>query len=93
MMLVFAFYTTVKCIMLRCDILYTIFSQVHLISEINNGNMCVHLYVLVYTYEEDPLEEDMVTHSRILVWRIPWTEDSSELQSIGLQKSDMTEVT
>ena len=35
---------------------------------------------------EDPLEESMVTHSSILAWRIPWTEESGRLQSIGLQR-------
>ena len=34
---------------------------------------------------EDTLEENMVTHSSILVWRIPWTEEPSGLQSIGSQ--------
>ena len=32
---------------------------------------------------EDPLEEEMTTRSSILSWRIPWTEDSGRLQSIG----------
>ena len=35
---------------------------------------------------EDPLEEEMATHSSILAWRIPWTEESSRLQSMGSQK-------
>ena len=35
---------------------------------------------------EDPLEEGMATHSSILVWRIPWTEEPGRLQSIGLQR-------
>ena len=35
---------------------------------------------------EDPLEEGMATHSSILVWRIPWTEEPGKLQSMGLQK-------
>ena len=34
---------------------------------------------------EDPLEKGMVTHSSILAWRIPWTEESDGLQPIGLQ--------
>ena len=34
---------------------------------------------------EDPLEEGMATHSRILAWRIPWTEESGRLQS-GIAK-------
>ena len=32
------------------------------------------------------LEEDMANHSSILAWRIPWTEEPGELQSIGSQK-------
>ena len=36
--------------------------------------------------QEDPLEEGMATHSRILVWRIPWTEEPHELQSMGSQR-------
>ena len=35
---------------------------------------------------EDPLEEGMATHSSILPWRIPWIEELSRLQSIGLQR-------
>ena len=35
---------------------------------------------------EDPLEKDMVTHSSILAWKIPWTEESAWLQSIGSQR-------
>ena len=35
---------------------------------------------------EDPLEEDMATHSSILAWRIPWTEEPGGLQSMGLQR-------
>ena len=33
--------------------------------------------------QEDPLEESMATHSSILTWRIPWTEEPGGLQSIG----------
>jgi len=36
---------------------------------------------------EDPLEEGMATHSSILVWKIPWTEEPDRLQSMGSQKS------
>ena len=35
---------------------------------------------------EDPLEKDMATHSSILVWKIPWTEEPGGLQSMGLQR-------
>ena len=36
--------------------------------------------------QEDPLEEEMATHSSILAWDIPWTEESGELQSMELQR-------
>ena len=36
--------------------------------------------------QEDSLEVDMATHSSILAWRIPWTEEPGELQSMGLQR-------
>ena len=35
---------------------------------------------------EDPLEKEMATHSSILAWRIPWTEELGGLQSMGLQQ-------
>ena len=40
---------------------------------------------------EDPLEEEVATHSSILAWEIPWTEEPGGLQSMGLQELDMTE--
>ena len=36
---------------------------------------------------EDPLEEGMATHSSILAWRIPWTEEPGGLQPIGSQRA------
>ena len=36
--------------------------------------------------QEDPLEKEMATHSSTLVWKIPWTEESSRLQSMGSQR-------
>jgi len=38
---------------------------------------------------EDPLEEEMATHSRILAWRIPWTEEPGGLQSHRVAKSQI----
>ena len=35
---------------------------------------------------ENPLEKGMATHSSVLAWRIPWTEEPGGLQSIGLQR-------
>ena len=37
--------------------------------------------------QEDPLEKEMASHSGILAWEIPWTEEPGGLQSMGLQKS------
>ena len=39
---------------------------------------------------EDSLEKEMATHSTILAWRIPWTEELGELQYLGLKRPDMT---
>ena len=39
---------------------------------------------------EDPLEKQMVTHSSILAWEIPWTEEPGGQQSTESQESDMT---
>ena len=40
---------------------------------------------------EDPLEKETATHSSILVWKIPWTEEPGGLQSMGGTESDVTE--
>ena len=42
---------------------------------------------------EDPLEEGMATHSGILAWRVPWTEEPGGLQSMGSQRVGPTEAT
>ena len=36
--------------------------------------------------QEDPLEKEMATHSSILAWEIPWTEEPGRLQSMGSQR-------
>ena len=43
--------------------------------------------------QEDPLEKSSVTHSSILAWKIPWTEEADRLQSMGLQTVGTTEAT
>ena len=40
---------------------------------------------------EDFLEKEMATHSSILAWKIPWTEEPGQLQSMGHKESDTTE--
>ena len=41
--------------------------------------------------QEDPLQEGVAAHSSIVAWRIPWTEEAVKLQSMGLQRVDITE--
>ena len=41
---------------------------------------------VLFLGQEDPLEKGMATHSSILAWRIPWTEEPEELQSVGSQR-------
>ena len=41
--------------------------------------------------QEDPLEKEIATHSSILAWKIPWTEDPGRLQSMGSKELDTTE--
>ena len=43
--------------------------------------MCVR-----FLGQEDPLEKGMATHSTLLAWRIPWTEEPGRLQSMGSQR-------
>ena len=40
--------------------------------------------------QEDPPEKEMATHSSILAWKIPWTEEPGRQQSVESQESDMT---
>ena len=42
---------------------------------------------------EDPLKKGMATHSSLLAWKIPWTEEPGGQQSTGRKQSDTTEVT
>ena len=41
----------------------------------------------------EPLDQEMATHSSIFAWRIPWTEDPGELQSMGSQRVWVTDCT
>ena len=58
----------------------------------SDGKASAMLETLVHSLgREDPLEKEMATHSSILAWRIPRTEEPDTLQSMGSQESDMTE--
>ena len=53
-------------------------------------NTCQCRRQVQYLDWEDPLEKERATHSSILAWEIPWTEEPGKLQSVGLQESEMT---
>ena len=56
------------------------------------AQMVTHLpAVQKFLDQEDPLEKEMATHSSILAWRIPWTEEPGGLCPWGHNQSDMTE--
>ena len=40
--------------------------------------------------QEEPLEEEMAVHSRVLAWETPWTEEPGGLQSVGSHRVDLT---
>ena len=50
----------------------------------------IYIYIYLYTHthisSEDPLDKEMTTHSSILAWEIPWTEEPGGLQSMGSQR-------
>ena len=52
---------------------------------------CGRIINVVILGWEDPLEKEMATHSSTLAWRIPWMEEPGKLQSMGLQRVEMTE--
>jgi len=45
--------------------------------------------VIIDMYDPIPLEKGMATHSSILAWRIPWTEEPGRLKSIGVAKTQI----
>ena len=56
-----------------------------------NGSVVKNLPAVQETWiqslaQEDPLQEEMATHSSILAWEIPWTEETGGLQSMGWQR-------
>ena len=65
--------------MLRYLLLYSKVNQLY-----------IHMYPLFIRFPNSILEKEMATHSNILAWRIPWTEEPGGLQSIRSQESDTT---
>ena len=62
-------------------------SDEHSVSSLGKNLPAMHLQMQVPSLgREDPLKEDIATHSSVLAWRIPWAEEPGGLQSIGLQR-------
>ena len=66
------------------------------ISDVQQSGSVIHIPITIFFFFQilslrllqniDPLEKGMATHSSILAWEIPWTEDPGGLQSLGLQR-------
>ena len=67
--------TLYKCYMFKCKVVQTI-KNLPAMQETQVRSLG----------QDDPLGEEMATHSSILAWRIPWTEESGSIQSMGLQR-------
>ena len=65
--------------------------QPSLVAQMVNSLPAVRETQVLSLGQEDPLEEEMATHSSILAWEIPWMEEPGGLQSLGLQRVNMTE--
>ena len=64
-----------------------VFSQIHMcVSSDGKESACNADTQVQSLGREDPLEKGMATHSSILAWRIPWTEEPGRLQSMGSQR-------
>ena len=64
--------------------------EIYIVQSVNNLPAVQETWVQFLGWE-DPLEEETATHSSVLAWRIPWTEEPGRLQSMGSQQSDTTE--
>ena len=60
--------------------------QITLVAQTVKNLPAIREIVVQSLGQKDPLEKGMATHSNILAWRIPWTEEPRGLQSIGSQR-------
>ena len=67
-----------------------VYRQASLIAQLVKNLPAVQETWVQFLSWEDPLEKEMATHSSILTWRIPWTEEPGRLQSMRSQESDTT---
>ena len=69
---------------------YIHFNKASLIAQLVNHLPAVRRLGFDFLGWEDPLEKEMATHSSILAWGIPWTEEPASLHFTGSQESDTT---
>jgi len=70
----------------RVNQLLPIFTMSSLVAQLVKNMPVMQETLVRYMHWEDPLEKAMVGHSSILAWRIPWTEETDRLQSMGSQR-------
>ena len=66
--------------------LHTFFFKSSLIAQLVTNPAAIQEILALFLGQEDPLEEGMATHSSILAWRIPWTEEPGGLQTMWSQR-------
>ena len=66
--------------------LYTYIQWASLVAQMIKNWPTMQETQVQFLSQEDPLEKRMATHSSMLAWRIPWTEEPDELQSIQLER-------
>jgi len=81
-----AFGVSVSIFTILIDVSWYVFHQTSLVAQ-----MVKRLPTMWETWVQSPgwedlLEKEMATHSSILAWKIPWTEEPGRLQSVGLQR-------
>ena len=66
------------------------YSRTSLIAQLVKNMPAMQETQVQFLGRKDHLEKEITTHSSILMWRIPWTEEPGRLQSMGSQELDMT---
>ena len=74
------------CEYLGCFKFVSIISLASLVAQMVKNLPTMQKTQVRFLGQEDPLEKGMATHSSILAWKIPWTEEPGRLQSMGLQR-------
>ena len=68
-------------------LLFLLFSMTFLVAQMVKNLSAMQETMVRPLGQEDPLEKELATHSSILAWRIPWTEEPGRLQSMGPQRA------